>query len=369
MTDQPGVFVESERTKTVGRLDVAPQREFRSGDPEITLNPMTSTVTVGGGAYENAGEVQLTDIGSVSRGVLSARDGHGRLELRNTRDEPNLTVTADDDSPEHSIRVFSGGNETTRLEHTTDGPRLAVMDVQGAENKPLDEVFSPEYIVEGRVDSPSQYQSEAGRAAVKNRLGYPTCRLLGRDGALVLTDRHEGTDQTEAEATYGNDAFGGGELVVRTNDTVDDSYSDASDTDDIHVHAKGERDSDYGVDADNRPRIHLDGPEATVELGRRKIDEDRPGVNGEIHVRGESGEVLLEAGTTENRLTNENGGELVFRRSSSGTVEPMGSIAAHRDGLMIRFAQDTANDQFPAALLVTKRGQIKLSGELQTDGV
>lgn len=369
MTDQPVVLVESDRTRAVGRLEGAHIRPYKEEiEPSIELDPMASTFTVGGGDGGKGGEIRLKDTGSVSRGVLSAKDSRGRLELRDRTDQPRVTVTADGDSPEHSIRLFSAGNETTRLEHTTQGARLSVIDVLGGENKPLDEIFSPGHVVEGVVDSPSQYQAEAGRLAVKDRLGYPTCQLLGRDGALVLTDREEGTDRTGAEATYGNDAFGGGELVVRTNDTVDDSSPNASDTDDIHVHAKGERDSDYGVDNGNRPRIHLDGPEATVELGRTRIDDDRPGVNGEIHVRGENGEVLLEAGT-ESPLTDENGGKLVFRQSSSGTVEAMGSIAAHEDGLMIRFSRDTTDDRFPAALLVTKRGEIKLNGTLKTDGV
>lgn len=356
MTDEPMVLVESDRTRTVGRLDVATGKAKSTYEPCVQFDPAAPTVSVGGGEPPKAGEIRLTGDGSVSRGLLSATDGRARLELRDRNDRPTVTVTADGGGQDHAIRLFSGGREATRLETTSEGVHLVVLDAVG--EQPL---------VEGRVDPPS-ITGQSGRLAVNDRTGFPSCRLLGRDGALVLTGREEETDRSSAKALYGADAFGGGELVVRTNDAVDDSVIGASDVDDVHVHAKGERDSDYGADADNRPRIALDGPEATIELGRARIDDDRPGVNGEIRVRGEGGELLLEAGT-ESRLTDEYGGELALRRSSGGAAEHVGSIVAHEDGLMIRFSRDAANRDFPTALLVTKRGEIKLSGSLHTDGV
>jgi len=311
----------------VGPIHVATGRD--TGSPEIEFDH-TGTIDVGPGGSGSGGEVVTTHPSGGRVGVLSAENDAGSVKLRDESGNP--TVSLDASGGPEKIRTTRGDNSdtTVAIGDTSDGGQFTVYDTP--RNKT---------VVEG---DPTPRGS--GLLRLWDDSDRITCRLDGRDGGLVLS----GPEESAPDGSGKDSDFGGGELVVQE----DVGSTDGAAPFDIHVHATAEQDSDYGVDDDNRPRIVLDGPSATLDLGRGSIDSDREAVPGEVVVRDDRGGTLLTLSATAN-----NTAEVAFDWSDDGTVTACGAIKAVRRGLAVT---DSNGD---TALLVTKLGEIKTKSSVQ----
>lgn len=202
-----------------------------------------------------------------------------------------------------------------------------------------------EPIVETRAD---------GELALRDDRTLRTVRLRGPGSSLRLrggAERDSATDDTSPEA-----AFGGGDLVLA---------SQQSPKDNLHLHARGELDSDYGVDNDNRPHIFLDGVTGTLELGRQKLDDDRLFSSGTIQLRSQrEGNVVLEVASQvflTSDFTIRQFGEIRFSEYEEPKLRHRGTVRAHQDGLMIYDA-----GYYPA-LLLTPSGDMVVRNQPTTN--
>jgi hypothetical protein len=322
MSPDAELFLEPSRTRAVSDIDVA---SGKNKEPNVTLNPRDSTITVGGGEPETGGHVRLKDSSNtVTAADLSANNGSGNLLLRDRQGEKSVAVDGSDSSS--NVEVFQGGTATSRIETDTRGGKVSVRDA-----------IRDQSVVVAEADL------SKGRVAVKDSQGRTTCELLGDDGALLLSGPPElptNSDLTSSEA-------GGGELLVQ---------KWAKNTNDIHVHATAESESQYGAEQSNPARIFLDGPNATLDMGRRKLGTDRPAENGEIIVRDDNGDALLEL-----RATTSGTSEILFRWSDDGTPKLRGKIRGEKDGLAI---YDSAGNK---AMLITKRGTVKTRKKIKNN--
>lgn len=182
--------------------------------------------------------------------------------------------------------------------------------------------------------APRQHASSVtgGRLVVNNAQGDSTCTLLGRDGACILTGFHDREDTSRP-----NDAYETSGSDLRLQSRTDSSGGTDSDDSghDIHVHMQGDRDDDAIADV-NTPRIRFDGPNATLELGRGSVDENRAGVEGSLGIFHKQGLQVLGLGVSNG------GGEVVFRQGGSddSSSSQLVRIVADPDGLAIH---DTAD--------------------------
>lgn len=325
MTPPAEFVLESNRSRAVGDVDVSSGRDT---DANVSLQPDSATVTVGGGSPANGGTVTVRDPSDTEDvGVLTGANGSGRLELSDSDGDSIVTLDADRGT-QTTVEVSNGDNPTARLDNVTAGGRLRIYDPYRSE---------PVVVAETTVNG--------GKLSLRDDTDRTTCELFGRDGALLLS----GTPEVNTENDFSNEAplYGGGEFVIQ-----DWAKSD----NDIHVHATAEQDSDYGVDADNRPRIFLDGTRATLELGRHETKAGNPPRNGTIIVRDEQGHALLEMSANERKSA-----EVRFSHSDDGQAKLRGYIEAQKDGLAI---YDAGGKK---AMLVTTTGEIKTRKTVTTD--
>ena len=323
------VYLESDRVRVVNDLNVVAS-DVRS--PVVSLHPDTATVTVGSDAATSGGKIDVQDSTGTSLGVLSAAGGAGSLEVRNGAGDTVVSL-AGDSATQRKIEVTKPGQGVqTSVETRTPGGRITVY-----HNRNQDPVVVGEAGPDG------------GRLELATSDGETTCELDADDAALVLS----GTSEQDASDTR-NEDWGGGEVVVS-------SYAAPGTKADVAVHLRGERGSDYGVDDNNRPRINVDGPNATLELGRESLGSDRGGVAGEVVVRADTGDPVLTVRVDDSINPGAtSGGEVEFTWvDGQGTARQRGTIQAHPDGLMV---YDAGGNE---ALLVGKRGTIRTRKPIQ----
>lgn len=321
------LYVKKDQLLSVGPVHVATGRDT---EPEIEFDH-TGTIDVGTGDSGSAGEVIITESPGLRAGVLSAENDAGSVKLRDESGNP--TVSLDASGGPEKIRTTRGDNPdtTVAIGDTSDGGQFTVYDTP--RNKS---------VVEGDLTPRG-----SGLLRLWDDSDRTTCRLDGGDGGLVLS----GPEESGPNGTGKYSDFGGGELVVRE----DVGSTDGAAPFDVHVHATAEQDSDYGVDDDNRPRIFLDGPRATLDLGRGEVDSDREAVAGELIVRDDRGGKLLTLSATVN-----NTAVVDFSWSDNGAVTSCGAIRAVQQGLAVTDSNGNT------ALLITKLGEIKTRSPVQS---
>lgn len=256
VTQHADVHLEKHRTRAIGEIDIAAEQD---ADPNVRFDPDTPSLTIGGGDPDENGELRLRNgADSASPAVLSAKGGHGSLVLADRAADPIVSLDADPNDQIPGVHVRNGTHTTATIQLGQVGMYYA----------------SPE-------ETPAVEADSSGTLTVTDDQGRATLELEGATSTLLLSGPPEtGTANDDDPQTR----YGGGELVLRSRSN-----------DDIHLHATGETESSYGVDQSNRPRIHLNGPDATLELGRQTIDDDRPATNGEISLRTDAGHSVLEA--------------------------------------------------------------------------
>ncbi|MEF8812561.1 MAG: hypothetical protein V5A55_01925 [Halovenus sp.] len=308
------IYLGNDRTTVIGPFAIAPEKE---NDPTVGFDPEAGTVTVGGVTPSSStgdGRIKLRNDGGIETAALSASDDD-TLELRNQSGDPIVTCHASH-LQEPRIEVANGNYTTTRVE----AGRLSLF-------------------YKGDEATPALEADETGTIRLATTRGRVTCRFAGRDAALVLSTGPEVGDGSQEKEIP---RYGGGELVLQSADRTD-----------LQIHAQGELDSDYGADVDDWPRIHLDGPDATLELGRHRIDSDRPAENGELRLREDGGNPVLHA-----RATEDSGAEIVFEWVDGTEAKERGSIRSHPDGLAIH---DAGGHE---AVRITNTGEIKTRKEV-----
>lgn len=319
MSPDAEIYLRNDRTEVVGPLDVATDADTSA--PSIHLDPEQGSMRVGGGTTGGNGSVRISN--DLDREVVeletkpTTRSTAGKVTVSSRNGDPVVTLDASS-SATSQVRVSDGDEVIADIEDRIAGGRLTLRNTLG----------STAAVVAGAAGNTSA-GSEGGRLTVHNELGDASCHLRGRDATLMLNDA---TGQPFSTA-------GGGEIVVA---------EERNGALDIHVHATGRPNSEFGVDQGNRPNIFLDGPRATLELGRGQTDSKGDPANGEIVVRNDHGQPTLEL-----RATANGSSEAVFRWAPDETdIEFRGAIRAHPDGLMV---YDAGNRP---ALLVTKTGDV-----------
>jgi len=264
------VFLSSpSRTRGEGPVDVTPEK---GTEPTINFYPSTNGKIEIGRVDTDPRTVRVrspsaqSDASNEVLGELHAENNAARLRLweQDSSGARSRGISVDTDSDPPGIEVARDGNTTVRIERISTGGRIQLFDTTRSE---------PAFVA-------TTTSGGGGELRLTDDQDRTTCHVVGSEGALLLS----GTPETLDDQT--KSAYGGGEVVL--------AKWQQSGPRDVHVHATGEGVSDYGVDAGNRPRILLDGPEATLELGRHRLGSERPAVTGRIRLRDDQGETLLE---------------------------------------------------------------------------
>jgi formylmethanofuran dehydrogenase subunit C len=311
------LHLKSDHIRAVKRVDFATDQ---SGEANVSIKPAEASVDVGGTNPAKTGTVSVTDSSGADVGTLSGDDEAGTLELRDSNSLSFVKLDAAANNQTSEIEVLRGGDVRTRVENTRHGGRIAVRNsLQSAPG----------------VDM--RAARNGGDVRVTNETGSVAGRLRGEDASLFLNH-----DQAS-----GLDAAGGGELVV----------GNLNSPRDVHVHATGKFQSDYGIGQGHRPRILLKGPEATMALGRGEQDSGASAKRGQVLIRDDRGDKLLEL-----RATQDSRSEVVFRWSDGGTPVRRGTVTAVEDGLMF---EDSNGDD---ALLIANNGEIRTAASSIDEG-
>ncbi len=325
MANQADIVLEQDGTRVVNDVDVA---VGPNADPNVTLDPGGATISVGGGGTDSG-----TSIGSI--------------EARNPDDTPVIWLSANNGGnawvfdPDSAGKVGMGagdggtitmdgseGNQTVRLD-TDDGRGNIFL---------WDEQDQLQVTVEAGDDG--------GEIVLNDEEGMQTCFMHGDDAAIELRGQPDQPDYEEGE-----DRIGGGELVLSA------AGGGAVDT---RVHISGDIAADYGHGRGHRPRIFIDGPSATAELGRGPQENGGDPAEGSIGLRDTEGDFLLTA-RAESPTHGGNGKhvpEIYFGYRSEEDPQPRGAIRSHRDGLMLYDANDDP------ALLIDTNGEIHTAGPI-----
>lgn len=316
MSRDAELHLKSDHVRAIHDLDVA---TTPTGEANVSLNPESATVTLGGSNPDATGAVSVGNASGDEVARLSGTDDAGSLELSDSASTTFLKLDAAAQNQTSEIEVLQGGDVRARVENTTDGGRVAVRN--SMQSAPAVDMRATQ---------------NGGRVDVTNMGGSIAGQLRGEDASLFLNHNQQS----------GFDAAGGGELVIGDMDSRD-----------IHVHATGKFRGSYGLENGNRPRILLQGPEATVELGRGEQGSGAPAKRGQVIMRDDRGEKLLELRATQNSRS-----EVVFRWSDGGSAVHRGTIEAVEDGLMFKDA--TGND----ALLIANNGEIRTAAATIDEG-
>lgn len=337
MAQDAEIILDTDRTEVIGNLTVATDE---SAEPTVTLAPDTPKISVA-----RSGTISIRNTNGDDVASLSADDsGAGLLTVQ----DGAATVTAGSDQQERGlIRVLGDWSDWTavRIGNNDHGGRVLVR----SGPKGIKEASKP--VVDLRATD------SGGAVTVNTRGGIPTGELRGDDASLVLTGVPE-TGGGKLSGANTRAEYGGGELLVRTYADEIGDRDPAAVPKDNHVHVRAETRSDYGVDAGNRPRVFLDGPSATLELGRGPVDDDREGVAGNLRLRDDQGEMLLEMQTEVNEV-DDSVGAVDFYHDEDGTAAFRGRIQAHPRGLMIYDANSEP------ALLVDRNGELLTNRPIQ----
>jgi len=198
-----------------------------------------------------------------------------------------------------------------------------------------DEVSHPG--VDVRATQSSRSTPGGGRLALRPREDTPTVALDARDASLVLRGRASGTP-TSGEFSAGPS------LVLQ-------QYASRDVPENVQIHVSGEQASNYGLDVSNRPRVRIDGYEATVELGRGEAGGRYAGLRGGFNLRGlSSGSTneLLVAEALPGSSAEKSRASLLMRNDDGNSLATTAEIESQSDGLQIRDATNS-----PAVLLDT----------------
>jgi len=362
------IVFERDKTRVVEVLDVATSSQT---DPGVTVDPSGS------------GSIDLPDDGSISGGSVTVR-GSGSVETENTsgttvgavrafEDGGQVALASEDSDAEIQLTTRGSNGVLTMTNSAGATEMITVGTTNDTASVSLSSALGPETVsIQG--DTTSDYRTGGGGVVLRHKRtgnttatavtkqsgggvvtahdesGVAACQLHGDDAALVLSGtREQGPGDQRAQR------YGGGEVVLQQGDPG----ADISRTD-IQIHAKGERDSDYGLDGgrSHRPRIVLDGPEATVELGREQQGPNAEAVPGSLNLRGTHGWELLRANAVdpdEKQETGNERAEIEFNIADQRGEELTnggGAIRAHPDGLMF---YDADGDR---ALFITFDGEI-----------
>lgn len=305
---RPDLFLERDSTRVVNTFDVAAaDSEQRS---RIRVEPTTASVTAKSGAQRDGGAVTVRNEQGDTVSRLDSRGGSGRVELRDENTIKTVTVGSNRDGGE--LLVFNDHAVTAALTSEQQRGRVEINERDGG-NRVLAAVSS------------IQNEKGAGLLELKNSDGYTTVRFRGRDGVLELQNPPEGTDEDSLID------FEGGDLILQ--DWWDDGERD------IYVHATGNDNSTYGIQAGNRPRIFLDGRNATVELGREELGDNREAVAGRIKLRfgyGTGDNTTLDARTRKTGSADQNRtSEISLRMNENGVLNQKGAIASGAGGIQV----------------------------------
>lgn len=331
VTDHAELLFEADRIHSINDFDIGVDRD---NTPGINLRPSQSTISVGGGAAQSGGGVVIEDGSDNPRAFIGENNGAGSFLVTNPDVDGGVSI--DGRATDPAIQVFAGpGGITATIEHTQTGGRVTASGTK----------LPTEPVVVAEARSGTRFNGPGGYLTVRNSDGESTGEIDGRDGTLLLRGGAELGPNGREEAI-----FGGGELLLGVKRTPDD----------LHVHVRGETDSDYGVDAGNRPRVWFDGPNATLEVGREPLGADRPGTSGSISVNDEFGiEVLgLDA-------TGGGASEITFRLNDGGSAVNRAKVEATADGLLVSVHNPNQAGTWYHTLLVTKQGELVTKHPIQ----
>lgn len=325
MASNAEIYLKNDHTRVINDLDVGTDKS--TDPPEIRLRPSNPSVKVGGGAGGTSGSIRVRNAAGNNVGVLEVRDDAGYLELSEPSGDSVITMDARQSEAKRIEISHTGKPVATILENANGGAFVVHNTLNDAP------------AVEAETHSPGGGTDASGRIKVRNSSGDTTGELLGESGTLLLTDK-----EGPAESTAG-----GGEIVLGKSD--DGAL-------DIHIHATGKTNSNYGVVNNNRPKIYLNGPEATLELGRGSTSPIASPDNGEIIIRDDRAFRLLELRAR--GLSSGAKGEVIFRLSHTNVGEELrGAIRGHEKGLMI---YDAGNRP---ALLIKPNGTVETRKSLK----
>jgi hypothetical protein len=333
MSQHAELLFKADRVRAINDLDVGGHRD---DEPSINLRPHEPGVSVGGGQSGTAGGLRVLDSDDEARVTVDGKSGAGVLRV--TDRSKNIGMRLAGGGTAQEIQAYSGEDVTVGIENTTTGGRASLWGV----TEPQDPVVLAEAI------SGSQTLGRTGgRVVVRNQDAENTGILDGRDGLLLLRG---GAESPPDESTLSPE-YGGGELVI----------GEFGQPNDLHIHATAERDSDYGVNAGNRPRILLRGPDATMEVGRKTPATAVPDGNGSVRIRDDTGHEVLEM-----RATGSGSSEVEFFLSDGSRSQTRAKIAPHPDGLMVSVnnPNTTAGSEYHT-LLVTKQGDVVTRTQIQ----
>ena len=339
MTQQPtrpDLFLERDSTRSVNTFDVAAAGSETMS--RIRVEPTDASVTARSGSQRDGGAVRVHNEQGDTVSRLDSRDGSGRVELRDENATRTVTLGSNRDGGE--LLVLNDRAVTAALTSEQQRGRVEINDRDG-ENRVLAAVSS------------IQNEQGAGLLELKNSDGYTTIRLRGRDGVLELQNPPDGADEDDLID------FEGGDLVLQ--DWWDEGERD------IYVHATGNDDSVYGVQDGNRPRIFLDGRNATVELGREELGDNREAVAGRIRLRfgyGTGDNTTLDAKTRKTGASNQDrASEISLHLNENGVLNRKGTVASSASGVTVADATGAT------AMLVDTMGTVTTAQRINEESI
>jgi len=355
------IVLERNSTRVVDTLDIA---TGPSRSPEVTIDPSNASVSAGEAILRRFALTQSGD--DVVKGV--AERGGGRLDVLSADSDARIRLTATGSNGELSMDSANGAEDVVSINATNGNGEVSLKTPLNSDPVTITADTTSDYLTGGggmvlRHKRTNNKQVTAvtkdpsgGLVTVHSEGGKRTCSLDGDDAALVLAGLPEQNRGDQMDPS-----FGGGELVLQR----------GVDTPDIQLHAKGERDSDYGNEGPNnqQPRILLDCPEATAELGRPTQSPEAEAVSGSLHLRGlknQADRPLFEANAVDEDAKRRNGwrrGEAIFRFSPKDRDFVLdrggGAIRAFKNGLMLYAGGEKV-------LFVKDNGDVLVRGQVKT---
>lgn len=356
----------------VATNETSPEVEIDPENNSITLPSSYSSITAGSATLQGSGALELHGTEGEEMVRASSSQSGGSLVFSSADSDAQVRITTEDANGALTMDAGSGATDIVQINTENDTGEMALSSSLGPETVTITaDTTGTEDSVDYRTGgggivlrhkrtgnkqvTAETTASSGGQLTVRSAAGKRTCTLNGDDAALVLAGMPENNYQDRADS-----GFGGGELVLQQGVSQGD----------IQIHAKGERDSDYGTDGprNHRPRILLDGPRGTLELGRPMQGSNAEAVSGRLFLRGlksRAGRPLFEANAVDQRAKQNNGwrrSEAIFRFSDSPDYvldRGGGAIRAFENGLMLY-----AGGQ--KVLFVRDDGNVLVRGQIET---
>ncbi len=332
MAKRADIVLERNGTRVIDDLDLAEGPDY---EPTVRIRTSDPEIEVGGGDVPDGsadGEINVMDDAGTTKVAIDTFEQGGMVRLFGPSGDGGVSMSGINGDGEITVKN-PDDTTTAKVRNLSHGARFFLQDDNEERHASMES---------GRY---------GGYISLADADGTPTVRLHGNDAALELMGRPEsGPGDEEPRQQYG-----GGELVLK-------AWGDPGDT---LVHVSGERDSDYGLGAGHRPRIYLDGPDATAELGRGEQAGVNDPVAGSVVLRDTFGNPLLRA-NAESRThsrDDQHASELLFSHAVGEDHVPRGAIRSHEEGLMFYDSQDQP------ALLITTNGKIITRGPIDEGGL